>query len=89
MAENPHPKVVPILESELMVFDPVQSGWTQKQRDYAQMLIDKYQPPPQDVPDAVQYREKRDERRAGTAVVVQQNDRCGDDEHEAVPGDQI
>ena len=41
--------VVPILEQELMVFDPVQSGWTQKQRDYAQMLIDKYKIQPQDV----------------------------------------
>ena len=34
---------------ELMVFDSVQSGWTQKQRDYAQMLIDKYKIQPQDV----------------------------------------
>ena len=41
--------VVPILEQELMVFDPVQSGWMQKQRDYAQMLIDKYKIQPQDV----------------------------------------
>ncbi|WP_373116577.1 SIS domain-containing protein [Holdemania massiliensis] len=49
MAGIHNDKIIPILESELMIFDPVQSGWTQKQRDYAQMLIDKYKIQPQDV----------------------------------------
>ena len=52
--------VVPILEQELMVFDPVQSGWTQAARDYAQMLIDKYKiQTPGCIPDAVQHRKRQ------------------------------
>ena len=42
-ASYPCEPVVPILESELMVYDPVKSEWTQRQKDYAQMLIDKYE----------------------------------------------
>lgn len=49
MAAYPLENVVPILESELMVFDPGKSGWTQTQPDYAQMIISKYKIQEQDV----------------------------------------
>lgn len=43
------PSVVPVLEPELMVFDPQKTARTQKQRDYASSIIEQFQITDQDV----------------------------------------